>query len=265
MLMCDATGLSQRRACRLTGLSLSTCRYEAHRPAADAHLSGRITELALERRRFGYRRIWQLLRREGLHVNHKRVYRLYHLSGLGVKRRRRRKGLATERLPLLRPAAPNLTWSMDFVMDALSTGRRIKCLTCVDDFTKECLTVTVAFGISGVQVTRILDSIALFRGYPATIRTDQGPEFTCRALDQWAFEHGVELRLIQPGKPTQNGFIESFNGRFRDECLNEHWFSDIVHARKIINDWRQDYNECRPHSTLNYQTLSEFAAGWRKG
>ena len=148
MLMCDATGMSQRRACRLTGLSLSTCRYEAHRPAADAHLSGRITELALERRRFGYRRIWQLLRREGLHVNHKRVYRLYHLSGLGVKRRRRRKVLATERLPLLRPAAPNLTWSMDSVMDALSTGRRIKCLTCVDDFTKECLTVTVAFGIS---------------------------------------------------------------------------------------------------------------------
>jgi putative transposase len=128
--MCDATGLSQRRACRLTGLSLSTCRYEAQRPAADAHLSGRITELALERRRFGYRRIWQLLRREGLHVNHKRVYRLYHLNGLGVKRRRRRKGLATERLPLLRPEAPNLTWPMDFVMDALATGRRIKCLTC---------------------------------------------------------------------------------------------------------------------------------------
>ncbi len=143
--MCDATGLSQRRACRLTGLSLSTCRYEAQRPAADVHLSGRITELALERRRFGYRRIWQLLRREGLHVNHKRVYRLYHLSGLGVKRRRRRKGLAIERLPLLRPAAPNLTWSMDFVMDALATGRRIKCLTCVDDFTKECLTITVRY------------------------------------------------------------------------------------------------------------------------
>ncbi len=263
--MCDATGLSQRRACRLAGLSLPTCRYEAQRPASNAHLSGRITELALERRRFGYRRIWQLLRREGLYVNHKRVYRLYHLSGLGVKRRRRRKGLATERLPLLRPAAPNLIWSMDFVMDALATGRRIKCLTCVDDFTKECLTVTVAFGISGVQVTRILDSIALFRGYPATIRTDQGPEFTCRALDQWAFEHGVELRLIQPDKPTQNGFIESFNGRFRDECLNEHWFSDVSHARRTISEWRQDYNECRPHSTLNYQMASEFAAGWRKG
>ena len=214
MLMCDATGLSQRRACRLTGLSLSTCRYEAHRPAADAHLSGRITELALERRRFGYRRIWQLLRREGLHVNHKRVYRLYHLSGLGVKRRRRRKVLATERLPLLRPAAPNLTWSMDFVMDALSTGRRIKCLTCVDDFTKECLTVTVAFGISGVQVSRILDSIALFRGYPATIRTDQGPEFTCRALDQWAFEHGVELRLIQPGSQRRTDLLRALTDDF---------------------------------------------------
>lgn len=214
MLMCDATGLSQRRACRFTGLSLSTCRYEAHRPAADAHLSGRITELALEHRRFGYRRIWQLLRREGLHVNHKRVYRLYHLSGLGVKRRRRRKVLATERLPLLRPAAPNLTWSMDSVMDALSTGRRIKCLTCVDDFTKECLTVTVAFGISGVQVTRILDSIALFRGYPATIRTDQGPEFTCRALDQWAFEHGVELRLIQPGSQRRTDLLRALTDDF---------------------------------------------------
>ncbi|MBM0748056.1 transposase [Pantoea eucrina] len=141
----------------------------------------------------------------------------------------------------------------------------VKRLTCVDDFTKECLTITVAFGISGVQVTHILDSIALFRGYPATIRTDQGPEFTCRALDQWAFEHGVELRLIQPGKPMQNGFIESFNGRFRDECLNEHWFSNIIHARKVINDWRQDYNECRPHSALNYQTPSEFAARWRNG
>ena len=263
--MCEATGLSQRRACRLAGLSLSTCRYSAQRPAADAQLSLRITELALERRRFGYRRIWQLLRREGLHVNHKRVYRIYHLNGLGVKRRRRRKGLATARLPLLRPDAPNLTWSMDFVMDALASGRRIKCLTCVDDFTRECLTITAAFGISGIQVARILDSIALFRGYPETIRTDQGPEFTCRALDQWAFEHGVELRLIQPGKPTQNGFIESFNGRFRDECLNEHWFIDILHAREIINDWRKDYNESRPHSSLNYQTPSEFAAGWRNG
>lgn len=143
--MCDAIGLSQRRACRLTDLSLSTCRYGVPRPAVDAHLSGRITELALERRRLAYRRICQLLRREGL---------------------------ATERLPLLRPAASNLTWSMNFVMDALASGRWIKCLTCVDDFTKECLTIITTFGISGVQVTRIPDCIALFRGYPATIKTD---------------------------------------------------------------------------------------------
>jgi putative transposase len=162
-------------------------------------------------------------------------------------------------------AVPKLTWSMDFVMDALATGRRIKYLTCVDDFMKECLTITTAFGISGAPVTRIRGSIERFRDYPATISTDQGLEFTCRALDQWAFEHGVELRLIQPGKPTQNGFIESFNGRFRDECLNEHRFSYIMHARKIINDWRQDYNECRPHSALNYQMPSEFAARWWNG
>lgn len=180
--MCEATGLSQRRVCRLAGLSLSTCRYAVQRPAADAQLSTRITELALEHHRFGYRRIWQLLRREGLYVNHKRVYRIFHLNGLSVKHRRRCKGLASERLPLLRPDAPNLTWSMYFVMDALANGRRIKCLTCVDDFMKECLTITAAFGISGVQVTRILDSIALFLGSPATIRTGQGSEFTCRAL-----------------------------------------------------------------------------------
>ncbi len=178
----------------------------------------------------------QLLHREGPHVNHKRVYRIYHLKGLGVKRRRRRKGLATERFPLLRQDATNLTWSMDFVTDAVANGCRIKCLTCMDDFTNECLTITAAFDISGVQVTRILDSIALFRGYPATIGTDQGPEFTCRALDQWSFEHGVELRLIQPGKPTKNGFIESFNGRFHDECQNEHGFSDVSHAWKTISN-----------------------------
>ena len=262
-LRCDATGLSQRRACRLTGLFLSTCRYDAQRPAADAHLSGRITEHAPERRRFGYRHIWQLLRREGHHVNHKRVNRIYHHNKLSVKCRRRRKGLPTERFPLLRPDAPYLIWSMNFVMDALANSRRSKCLTCADAFTKECLTSILAFGILVVQVTRILNSIALFRGHPTTIRTDQGPEFTCRALEQWAFEHGMDLRLIPPGKPTQTGFFESFIGRFRDECLNEHGFSNILHARKTINDWRQDYNKCRPHSSLDYQTLAEYATDWR--
>ncbi len=149
-------------------------------------------------------------------------------------------------------------------MDVLLTnGRRIKCLTCMDDFTKECLTITALSVVqsAGVQVTRVLDSITLFRGYPTTIRAEQDPKFTCRALDQWVFVHGVELRLIQP----QNGLIESFNGRFRDECPNEHWFSDIAYVRKAINDWRQDYNERRPHTSLDYQTPAEFAAGWRNG
>ncbi len=156
-------------------------------------------------------------------VNHKRVKRIYHLNSLSVKRRGRSKGLATQRLPLLLPDSPNLIWSIDFVMDTLASHRQINCLT-----------MTAAFGISGIQVTSIVDGISLFRGYPRTIRTDKSPEFTCRALEQWAFEYGVELRLIQPGKPIQKGFIESFNGRFRDECLNEHWFRDIFHVRKPL-------------------------------
>jgi len=182
-IMCESTSLSQRWACRLAGLSLATCRYAAQLPAADAQLPLRITERVPERRRFGYRLIWQLLRREGLCVNHKRVYHINYLNGLSVKRRRRRKGLATDRPPLLRPDAPNLTWPMDFVMDALGNGRRIKCLICVGDFTQECQMITTAFGITGVQVTRILDSIALPQSYPTTIRTNQGPDFTCRARD----------------------------------------------------------------------------------
>lgn len=151
---------------------------------------------------------------------------------------------------------------MDFVMDALASRRRIKCLTCVNDFAKECLTITAAFRISGVQIMRFLDSIALFPGYPTTIITEQSPKFTCRALEKWTFEHGVRLRLIQPGEPTQNGFIGIFNDRFCDDCLNEHWFSDIVHARKTNNDWPKDYSECRSHSALNYQAPSEFAVRW---
>ena len=204
-----------------------------------------------------------MLRREGLQVNHKKVYRLYSEAGLGVRKRRRRKGIMVERQPLLLPEAPNHTWSMDFVMDALANGRRIKCLTIVDDFTKECLDIPVAAGISGPQVARTLDAIAAFRGYPQAIRTDQGPEFTSKALDQWAYHNGVELKLIQPGKPMQNGYIESFNGKFRDECLNEHWFRDLAHARELISIWRQDYNEQRPHSSLDYQTPAEFAAALR--
>ena len=198
-------------------------------------------------------------------VNHKKVYRLYREAGLAVRKRKRRKGVMVERQPLVLPDAPNHTWSMDFVMDSLANGRRIKCLTIVNDFTKECLDIPVAMGISGEQVVRTLDGIAAFRGYPKAVRTDQGPKFTGKALDQWAYRHGVELKLIQPGKPMQNGYVESFNGKFRDECLNEHWFRDLAHAREKISNWRLDYSEQRPHSSLVYQTPLEFASALRLG
>ncbi|WP_410174017.1 IS3 family transposase [Microbulbifer thermotolerans] len=261
-IMRSETTISERRACSLVGLSRASMRYQSKK-ATESELAERIKEIALERRRFGYRRVHQMLRREGLKVNHKKVYRLYHEAGLAVRKRRRRKGVMVERQPLSLPETPNHTWSMDFVMDALANGRRIKCLTIVDDFTKECLDIQVASGISGEQVVRSLDAIAAFGGYPKAIRTDQRPEFTGKALDQWAYRNGVELKLIQPGRPTQNGYIESSNGKFRDECLNEHWFRDLVHARELISPWRQDYNEQRPHSSLGYQTPAEFAAAFR--
>ncbi|PVY78800.1 putative transposase [Tamilnaduibacter salinus] len=263
--MQQRTSISQRRACFLVGLSRASFHYRSTVSQSDVTLCERISALAYERRRFGYRRVHQLLRREGIHVNHKKVYRLYRDAGLAVPKRKRRKGVAVERQPLVLPEAANQTWSMDFVMDALASGRRIKCLTIVDDFTKECLDIPVASGICGDQVVRTLEAIAAFRGYPQAVRTDQGPEFTGKALDRWAYDNDVELKLIQPGKPTQNGYVESFNGKFRDECLNEHWFRDLAHARQIISQWRRDYNEQRPHSALNYQTPLEFAADYRCG
>ena len=257
------TGISERRACQLLELSRTVLHYQALRPVRNAALTARMVALAQERRRFGYRRLHILLEREGHEANHKRIYRLYRGAGLAVRRRRKRHGVAIERQPLLLPTTPNQVWSMDFVMDQLANGRRIKCLTVVDDFTKEALEIRAEFGISGEYVTRILDEVATFRGYPKAIRTDQGPEFTGRALDQWAHRHLIALKLIQPGKPIQNAYIESFNGKFRDECLNEHWFTTLAHAQDVITAWRQDYNQERPHSALDYRTPAQFAADWR--
>ena len=261
--MRDCTTMSERQACRLVGLSRSTLHYEPKRSVGDEQLRHRIIELAQERRRFGYRRIHALLRRDGMVVNHKRVYRLYRGADLAVRKRKRRKGVAVPREALSLPACRNEVWSMDFVMDGLFNGRRLKILTIVDDCTKEAIDLVVDFGISGHYVTRVLDQAARFRGYPRAIRTDQGPEFTGKALDQWAYEHGVRLKLIQAGKPTQNAYIESFNGKFRDECLNEHWFRSLEHARAVIGIWRHDYNEHRPHSMLGYQTPAEVAGQLR--
>jgi putative transposase len=240
-------------------ISTSVLRYRA-RPNFNDQLCERIVSLAGQRRRFGYRRIHVLLKREGWCVNVKRVYRLYRSAGLAVRKRSRKRIGLTERVPLLLPEVPNHAWSMDFVHDGLADGRRIRCLNVVDDCTKESIVIEVDTSISGERVTRVLDRIAGHRPLPRMIRVDHGPEFTSLALDAWAHARGVKLAFIQPGKPTQNAYIESFNGRFRDECLNDHWFLTLYEARVLIEAWRKDYNSTRPHSSLGNITPAEFAA-----
>ena len=251
--------LSERRACRLVGLSRDCYRNP---PVVDERtqlLSVKIVEIAQVRRRFGYRRIHDLLRPEFPGVNHKRVYRLYSQAQLAVRKRKKVRRAASERVPLTVATHVNEVWSMDFVSDSLANGRRIKCLTVADDFSHECVDISVDYGISGQYVTRLLDGAATFRGYPTAVRTDNGPEFTSRSFIAWAQSHGVRHILIQPGRPMQNGYIESFNGKFRDECLNEHWFETLVQARSTIASWRQDYNQVRPHSSLGRIPPAEFA------
>lgn len=261
--MLDQTRLSERRACRLAGLSRDAFRHPPEPTAATQALSARIIELAQVRRRFGYRRLHDLLRPEFPDVNHKKIYRLYRDANLAVRRRRKVRRPASERLRLVQAEAPNAVWSMDFVSDALANGRRIKCLTVTDDFTRECVEIGVDHGIGGAYVVRLLDQAACFRGYPRAVRTDNGPEFTSRAFIAWTQRHGIEHLLIDPGKPMQNGYIESFNGKFRDECLNEHWFTSLAQARDVIADWRRDYNEIRPHSSCGRIPPAQFAANHR--
>jgi len=256
--------LAERRACGLASLSRSTVRYRPRR-SGDQELRERLRELAGERRRFGYRRLHVLLRREGHEVNHKRVYRLYREEGLTVRKRRRKRVSRAERVPLQAPAAPNQVWTSDFVHDALFWGRKIRMLTVEDAFTREALAIEVDTSLSGVRVARVLDRVTEERGaIPDVIVLDNGPELTSRALDQWAYERGVRLHFIDPGKPQQNGFIESFNGKLRDECLNEHWFLSLADARRIVEDWRMDYNQNRPHSSLGNLTPEEYLADYTK-
>jgi len=220
--------------------------------------------LAEQRPRFGYRRIHVLLRREGYAVNRKRVHRIYRLEGLAV-RRRRRKRVAVPRRPMPMPSGVNERWSMDFVHDALNDGRTFRCLTIVDDHSRESLAIEVDTSLPGRRVIRVLEQLAECRGLPEGIVVDNGPEFAGQALDVWAHGRGVALDFITPGKPVENAFIESFNGRFRDECLNEHWFRNMEEARETIEAWRLDYNEVRPHSALGQRTPSEFAAVLNRG
>jgi len=248
--------LSERRACGLVGLGRSTCRYQTRRAEWPA-LRERLHALAAERRRFGYRRLYILLRREGYRVNLKRVYRLYRDDGLAVRRRRRRRRVARG-APLAGPTRINERWSLDFLLDTLEDGRRVRLLAVVDDFTRACLAIEVDTSIGGRRVVDVLQRLVETRGKPAVLITDNGPEFAGRALDAWAYAQGIRLHFIEPGKPNQNAYVESFNGRFRDECLNEHWFLSLAQTRQIVEAWRLDYNAVRPHSSLGNVSPTEF-------
>lgn len=250
--------MSERHALRVVHMSASTLRY---RPVPDRNEGVReqIRQLAYRHRRYGSGMIYLKLRQRGLQINHKRVERLYALERLQVKRRKRKKVPIGERQPLLRPQSANEVWSMDFVFDRTADGRSLKCLTVVDDATREAVTIEPERAIGGQALTRILGRLEVTRGLPRVIRTDNGKEFCGRAMLTWAHEHSVTLRLIEPGKPNQNAYVESFNGRLRDECLNEHWFISLDNARELIETWRQEYNYRRPKRGLGGLTPSQYA------
>jgi putative transposase len=249
---------SQRRACRLIGLAPKVYRYRTRR-SDDGALRARLRALALVRRRFGYWRLYLVLRREGLLVNHKKVYRIYREEKLAIRKRGGRKRALGTRAPMALPDGRNQRWSLDFVSDALRDGRRFRVLAIVDDFTRECLSLVVDTSLSGARVARELDRLIEVRGHPCSIVSDNGTELTSRAMLRWQLATSVGWHYIQPGKPQQNAFIESFNGRLRDECLNETLFSTLHEARRIIEAWRVDYNNERPHTSLNGLTPNEFA------
>lgn len=253
-----AQGLSERHALRVVAMSASSLRYRPF-PDRNTALRERIKALAHRHRRYGAGMIYLKLRQAGEIVNHKRVERLYAEENLKLKRRKRKKVPAGDRQPLVRPERADEVWSMDFVFDRSADGRVIKCLAIVDDATHEAVAIRPERAIGGLAVTRILGRLAVSRGLPKVIRTDNGKEFCGRAMLTWAHRRGVVLRLIEPGKPNQNAYIESFNGRFRDECLNEHWFLNLERARAIIETWRREYNEERPKKALGGLTPSAYA------
>ena len=256
--MMTAHELGVTRACGLIGMSRSLYRYEAKRPDEDA-LKARLTALAAHKRRYGYRRLHVLLCREGWAINWKRTYRVYREAGLTVRRRKRKRIAGVERQPKVIALAPNVSGSMGFVSDGFVDGRRLRYLNIADDFTKECLAIEVDTSLPGKRVVSVLGRLAECRRLPTSVTVDNGPEFISKVFDERAHRNQLQLRFIVPGKPQQNTYIESFNGKFRDECLNEHWFLSMRHARQVIAEWREEYNRERPHSSLGYLTPSSFA------
>jgi putative transposase len=253
----DTFQASQRRACELVQIARSTFRHRRDR-TKDHKLKAKLTALAQEKPRYGYRRLGVLLRRDGEAVNHKRLFRVYKEAGLSV-RRKKRKRLVRVGQPQFTATAPNQQWALDFVHDRIANGRSIRVLTVVDTFTRECLALEVDTSLPSIRVTRTLDQIIARRGPPQRLRMDNGSELTSRHFLSWGIEKRIELVHIQPGKPVQNAHCESFNGRLRDECLNTSWFRNLWEARTKINAWRTEYNELRPHSSLDYRTPHEFA------
>lgn len=247
----DRHGFSQRRACRTTNCHRKTAAHISHR-ADDAPLRAKLKELAYENLRWGYKLLWGALRVQGIMVNHKKVYRLYKEEKLELRRKGKKRFKSELRGQPAKPVAPCQLWSMDFVSDALCDGRNFRTLNLVDTFTRQCLAIETDTSLGGERVVRVLENVMAQRGKPQVIQIDNGPEFRSKVLDIWACPNGVKLHFIEPGKPTQNGLIESFNGRFRDECLNQEWFSSLKEARQLIEAWRVGYNTKRPHSSLGY-------------
>ncbi len=252
-------GLSERRALVVARMSASALCYEP-RPVHNVELREQIAALAHRPRRYGVGMIHLKLRQKGLIVNYKRVERPYQEAGRQVRRRKRKKVPVGQRQPLPRPSAANQVWSMDFVFDRTPEGRAIKCLTIVDDAPPKAVAIEVERAISGQGIARVLDRLAVQRGLPRVIRTDNGRKFCGKAMVAWAHEKGISLRLIEPGKPNQNAYVEFFNGRLRDECLNEHWFPTLLHARTSIESWQRDYNDERPKRALGGLTPAQYAA-----
>jgi len=254
---------SERRACQLLGISRSALRYQGRRD--DSALRQRLKVLATEYPRYGYGLLHALLKREGLVVNPKRTYRVYREEKLQVRTKRRKRLAKRPRVEMAVPTAANQRWSLDFVSDQLATGRRFRILNIVDDHTRECVSQVVDFSLSGLRVARALDELAGGRGLPRQLVLDNGPEFTSKAMFLWSERTGVELHFIEPGKPMQNAFVESYNGKFRDACLNEHWFVSIAEARRLIESWRIHYNRVRPHSSLGNRTPEQVRLAAEKG
>lgn len=253
-------GLSCRRACALLRVARSSLRYESRRARRDAPVLERMRALSAQYPRYGYRRIRIFLAREGHAMSPDRAHRLWRASGLQVPRKRPRRRVAASRPRPLPATRANQVWAYDFVFDSCANGQQLKCLTVIDEFTHECLAIEVAGGIRSSQVIEVLARLISVRGAPAFIRSDNGPEFVSAAILRWTTENGINTAHIAPGKPWENGSDESFNGRFRDECLNQEWFQNRREARAIIEAWRQHYNEVRPHSSIGYLTPNQFRA-----